>query len=384
MLLQAFVSRANANWAAPAFIALSIYVSWLWFGGQQRAPKKPMVWLWLTVFFGLLLSVTLIALPKISFYTQGPFEIRAIEKLRGWREAALRAKEIASENSFAILAEDRAMLRDFANASIDVYWMNPRSKILTKYVPKKGKVSGMFVPIPKIKVFQDATVIGFYGSNLMGIENEEEIKTFLQGLLKLREEVNHPLLHPKKELMVLTGGGPGIMEMGNRIAVELGILSGGNAVDLSNPPYAKTLIHNQALGDDINPYVQAMMTYRLEQIIYRQAEFHLDLPCILRGGTGTDFEFALENLRTQLGLREHIVPTLLFGTEEYWVNKITARYHQNILSGTIAGSEWVSNTFFLARNATEALDIYSRFFKGELFMGTAYKAFDRGFRLYNE
>jgi len=110
MLLQAFVSRANANWAAPAFIALSIYVSWLWFGGQQRAPKKPMVWLWLTVFFGLLLSVTLIALPKISFFTQGPYEIRAIEKLRGWREAALRAKEIASENSFAILAEDRAML----------------------------------------------------------------------------------------------------------------------------------------------------------------------------------------------------------------------------------------------------------------------------------
>ena len=110
MLLQAFISRANANWAAPAFITLAIYVSWLWFGGQQRAPKKPMVWLWLTVFFGLLLSVTLIALPKISFYTQGPFEIRAIEKLRGWREAALRAKEIASENSFAILAEDRAML----------------------------------------------------------------------------------------------------------------------------------------------------------------------------------------------------------------------------------------------------------------------------------
>jgi hypothetical protein len=56
------------------------------------------------------LSVVLIALPKISFYTQGPYEIRAIEKLRGWREAALRAKEIASENSFAILAEDRAML----------------------------------------------------------------------------------------------------------------------------------------------------------------------------------------------------------------------------------------------------------------------------------
>jgi len=110
MLLQAFISRANANWAAPAFITLAIYVSWLWFGGQQRAPKKPIVWLWLSVFFGLSLSVVLIALPKISFYTQGPYEIRAIEKLRGWREAALRTKEIASENTFAILAEDRAML----------------------------------------------------------------------------------------------------------------------------------------------------------------------------------------------------------------------------------------------------------------------------------
>ncbi|MBM3201711.1 MAG: hypothetical protein FJZ56_04810 [Chlamydiae bacterium] len=281
-------------------------------------------------------------------------------------------------------AQDRAMLRDFANASIDVYWINPKTKLLTKYVPKKGKVSGMFVPIPKIKAFQDATVIGFYGSNLMGIENEEDIKTFLRGVMKLREEVKHPLLHPKKELMVLTGGGPGIMEMGNRLAVELGILSGGNAVDFSNPPYGKGPIKKQAIPVDINPYVQAMMTYRLEQIIYRQAEFHLDLPCILKGGTGTDFEFALENLRTQVGLREYNVPVLLFGTEEYWANKISRRYQQNVMSKTVEGSEWVSNTFFVVKNAEEALNIYSRFFKGELLMGPEYKSFDKGFRLVNE
>ncbi len=282
-------------------------------------------------------------------------------------------------------AEDRAMLRDFANASIDVYWANPKTKLLTKYVPKKGKVSGMFVPIPKIKTFQDATVIGVYGSNLMGVENEEDVKNFLHGVLKLKETVNHPLLNPKKELMVLTGGGPGIMELGNRLAVELGILSGGNAVDFSNPPYSDDPVHGQVIHTEMmNPYIQAIMTYRLEQIIYRQAEFHLDLVCILKGGTGTDFEFALENLRTQVGLREYIVPVILFGTQEYWENKITTRFKQNLLSGTVHGGEWVSNTFFLARNADEALTIYSRFFKGDLPIGRSYKSFERGFRLYNE
>jgi predicted Rossmann-fold nucleotide-binding protein len=282
-------------------------------------------------------------------------------------------------------AEDRSMLRDFANASIDIYWANPKTKLLTKYVPKKGKVSGMFVPIPKIKAFQDATVLGFYGSNLMGIDNEEDLKEFLHGVLKLRQEVNHPLLHPKKELMVLTGGGPGIMEVGNRLAVELGILSGGNSVDFSNPPYSGDPIHKQVIPtEDINPYIQAIMTYRLEQIIYRQAEFHLDLACILKGGTGTDFEFALENLRTQAGLREYTVPVILFGTLEYWENKISTRFKQNLESGTVKESEWVSNTFFLARNAAEALDVYSRYFKGILPIGSTYKSFNRGFRLYNE
>lgn len=282
-------------------------------------------------------------------------------------------------------AEDRAMLRDFANASIEVYWSHPKLNLLLKYAHKKGRYHGMFVPIDKVKAFQNATIIGIYGSNLIGVKDEGELKEFLRGVLKLKEEINHPLLNPKKEMMILTGGGPGVMACGNRMAVELGILSGGNAVDFTNPPYSSDPIHSQVIHtEEMNPYIQALMTYRLEQIIYRQAEFHLDLPIILRGGTGTDFELALEHLRTQLGLREYIVPVLLFGEQTYWENKISSKFRQNLETGTVRDSEWTSNTFFLARNCNEALEIYSSFFRGTLPIGPQYQIFDRGFRLLGE
>ena len=44
----------------------------------------------------------------------------------------------------------------------------------------------------------------------------------------------------------------------------------------------------------INPYIDAKVTYRLDRLVERQAEFHLDFPIFLMGGIGADFEYSLE------------------------------------------------------------------------------------------
>ena len=59
-------------------------------------------------------------------------------------------------------------------------------------------------------------------------------------------------------------------------------------------------------------------------------------------------------------------PILLVGELNYWKDKITSRFQANLTNGTIKGSEWVSSCFYCVQTAAQALDIYRRYFAGEL------------------
>lgn len=268
--------------------------------------------------------------------------------------------------------EDRAMLVDLAKFGIPVYWCDEDSQKILQYVLKPEKEAGLFVPLPLVETFRKATFFGVYGSNLQKGTFEEELKKLLSGVLKLREKTQHPLLVKDTPLALLTGGGPGAMEVGNRVAKEVGILSCANLVDFR----AKDdMIVNEQKQ---NPHIEAKMTYRLDRLVERQAEFYLDIPIFLPGGIGMDFEYTLEEVRRKTG-SSPANPVLLFGEKDYWEKKVSSRFQINQKTGTIKGSEWVSNCFYCIQSAEQGLFVLEKFFHGKLKIGKEGPIYEEGF-----
>lgn len=269
-------------------------------------------------------------------------------------------------------SEDRALLNDLQTFGIPIYWVDEASKKILQYINKPHKDSGLFVPLNQVDTFMKSTVFGLYGSNFTAGNFEEELRVLFQGLQALKSTLKHPQMNAKTPLSLVTGGGPGSMELGNRIAKELGILSCANIVDFSQKNGA---VVNEQFQ---NNFIEAKMTYRIDKLVERQAEFNLDFPIFLVGGIGTDFEYALEEVRRKVGA-VGATPIILFGGVDYWREKITPRYQSNLHHGTIKGSEWISNCFYCVQNGKEALKVYQDFFSGTLPIGKLGPTYTDGF-----
>jgi predicted Rossmann-fold nucleotide-binding protein len=284
----------------------------------------------------------------------------------------------SAEHDGFFSSEDRALLHDLFKFGLPTFWVDQNSGKILQYVQKPERDSGLFVPREQIDTFLKSTLFGIYGSNLMEGDFAIELKKLLEGILAMRKEMNHPLLGPHTPLALVTGGGPGAMSVGNRVAREVGILSCANIVDFRPHDDKAAVVEEQHQ----NPFIDAKMTYRLDKLVERQAEFNLDFPIFLEGGIGTDFEYSLEEVRRKIG-STGANPILLFGDVEYWKQKVTSRYQCNLASGTIRGSEWVSNCFYCIQTAEQGLKVYHEFFKGTLPIGKAAPSSELGFVAVN-
>ena len=271
--------------------------------------------------------------------------------------------------------EDRALLLDLAKFGIPTYWVDETTQKILQYIPKPGKDSGMFVPLNQVETFLKATLFGIYGSNLIEFDFEKDLTELMRGIQHMARDVSHPLLNPETPLALVTGGGPGAMSLGNRVAKAVGILSCANIMDFRGKKGAVVNEQKQ------NPYIDGKMTYRLDRLIERQAEFNLDFPIFLMGGMGTDFEYAVEEIRRKVG-STIITPVLLFGDPAYWEQKITPRFESNLKHGTIEGSEWVSNCFYCVTSAEKGLEVYHQFFCGTLKIGKDGPVYEKGFVVF--
>ena len=96
------------------------------------------------------------------------------------------------------------------------------------------------------------------------------------------------------------------------------------------------------------------------------------------GGIGTDFEYSLEEVRRKVG-SVSATPIILFGTTEYWQDKITSRFQTNLKTGTIKGSEWISNCFYCIQTGEQGIRVFREFFEGTLAIGKNGPIYKEGF-----
>ena len=100
--LQAFISRANANWAAPAFVTLCILVcAWAMRAQWNRTLAA-------STAFNAALALFLCALAVSPALVSAIGQENAVKRLRGWPEAGNTIITIASSAPFtAIMSDDR-------------------------------------------------------------------------------------------------------------------------------------------------------------------------------------------------------------------------------------------------------------------------------------
>jgi uncharacterized protein (TIGR00730 family) len=194
----------------------------------------------------------------------------------------------------------------------------------------------------------ESTVVLFGGARIPDPVNKASAKTpMLADLSRYYEEARQfaraiterSLQSYGRELVICTGGGPGVMEAGNRGAAE----AGGQSIGLNI-----VLPHEQAP----NQYVTPDLSFNFHYFAIRKMHFLMRARaiCIFPGGFGTLDEMFESMTLIQTG-RMKPVPFLLFG-RDFWEKLID--WNMLAEAGTISADDL--KLFKFVETAEEALN----------------------------
>lgn len=195
----------------------------------------------------------------------------------------------------------------------------------------------------------ESTVVMFGGARIPAPENKKDARTKTLAKLSVYYEeayqfarlmTERSLASYGREFVICTGGGPGVMEAGNKGAHD----AGGQSIGLGI-----VLPHEQAP----NAFVTPDLSFNFHYFAIRKMHFLLRARaiCVFPGGFGTMDEMFETLTLIQTG-RMKRVPFLLFG-REFWETVIN--WPALAESGTISDEDL--NLFQFVDTAQEAVDI---------------------------
>lgn len=185
-------------------------------------------------------------------------------------------------------------LQNYQDLGIDVYWFNTAMGDLYRHTYKKNH--GFFVREELRRVFQESTILAFYGS-AVGLEKADTDR--ISGLIDKLTGFIGP------NVGVLTGGGGGVMRLATDQARSKGALTGACFLELEAQP--------PELGVDF------FNTFQETARHYRQKWFEVADFCVFNvGGVGTLEEVGIELCNLKLGIRPR-VPYVFFNSA-YWTD----------------------------------------------------------------
>lgn len=176
IMLQAFLSRAHANWALPAYVAATILLAACWWSSSTGALNKQSIQKYLgmrwtffvSVLIGVMFTLICMSLPVAigKGWLPAMVETSFIHKISGWREYAGWARQQAvvlarGESGQAqklplrVIAEDRELL-----ASLSIYaWPEVERPLAWNPYRRKQNHYQWFYDLADAKLAKDETLL---------------------------------------------------------------------------------------------------------------------------------------------------------------------------------------------------------------------------------
>jgi hypothetical protein len=267
----------------------------------------------------------------LDYFPNLPEHIELLSRVPTLKLKRLIFRQPSRTHGFFLSGNAHARLDTYYNINLDVYWYTEAMKDLYFHTYKKDH--GFFIREEMGKLFQESTILAFYGSAIdIGSAQTDSI-TGLIG--KLTEFIG-----PK--VGILTGGGGGVM----RVAID----QARRSQALTGACFLELEAETPKLGVDFFNTFQDTSRHN------RQKWFEVADFCIFNvGGVGTLEEIGIEMCNLKLGIRPR-VPYTFYGAG-YW-SDLRKQLREMIRTGR--APTWIADYVLFTDDPDEVVAFYRK------------------------